>query len=915
MNVMNRFTWRAMWKNRTRTLVTIVGIILSAAMFTAVTVLGISLHRYMLESTQCYYGDYFVRFDYGTDEDLARLTEEESVSALGDVKAMGYAEIQTEDGDASTTSVVAAGNSTFFHMFTAELQMGRLPQNSSEIVLPVDFYDNLKATGQSCEVGDKITLVVKPRFDSEDLELPTTDAQGFTKEYQIVGVTNGITNLIDHELPISTIITLADGKEEPALWHRLFVKTDPPKAALALEEGEFGLACEVNTDLMNLYGITSYDNVNRTIVNLCTLLGLIIMVGSVSLIYNAFSISVSERTRHFGLLSSVGATKKQIRQSVYFEALSLAAIGIPLGLLFGYLGTAVTLQFTTGLVDQLLAGASEGNIHLTATPSIWGFAAAALVALLTVLISAGIPARRAMKVSPMASIRQVQDYHLPNKGLKPGKKSIWGFPGMLSGQYYRVSRKKYRAVILSLTISFVLFVSAACFTRELQSVAKESVNTNNFDLDVWVTSQKEIDQLRSLEGVTKSVVKSDEYYEAIIPEADYSEGYRKAWENAGGYSRPIISKRVVLSYLEDEAFLDYLEKHGIDPEPYFAEENPAVLVCNARIYSRFQDEDTGDYNRITFDEPVFGKNATKIQLQDNVLPEEVYEYISSIGKGYGFHNSAYNNMLTYEMVFDEVVANTPFMTEDRTLTICVQDDGTTSSYYCMNPDTGEMAEEPIAVVDHGDSRSEVYLGAAIDELPYGLESFSDTDSIYLVGPLSKAYTQERTLALSVSDYDGVKAYLDTEEIGYNDYLSEQMQFRDLITMINVFSYGFIILISLVCVCNVFNTVSTNISLRRRDFAMLRSVGIETKTLYEMMALECLRYGMKTLCVGLPIGILVSIWLQRVGIQMSPSGYQLPIKAMAVGAGCIFAVVFLSMIYGVHKMKKDNLIETIRMENQ
>lgn len=915
MKVMNRFTWRAMWKNRTRTLVTIVGIILSAAMFTAVTTLGISLHNYLLESTRSYYGDYFVRFDYGTDEDLARLSEEESVSALGDVKALGYTEIQTEGGDTST-SIVAACNSTFLHMFIAELQEGRLPQTSGEIVLPVDFYDYLKAAGQPCEVGDKISLAVKSQFDSEDLELPHTDKQGFTREYQIVGISNRIQGLDDYNLAISTILTFADGKEEPAQWHRFFVKTDPPKAAVALSEGEFGLTCEVNDNLLNLYGVTSYDNINRTIVNLCTLLALIIMVGSVSLIYNAFSISVSERTRHFGLLSSVGATKKQIRQSVYFEALSLAAIGIPLGLLFGYLGTAVTLRFTTGLVDRLLAGAAEGSVHLAAAPSIWGFAAAALVALFTVLISAGIPARRAMKVSPITAIRQVQDYHIPRKGLKPGKKSICGFPGMLSGQYYRVSRKKYRAVIVSLTISFVLFVSSACFTQELQGVAKESVNTNNFDLDVWLTSQKEIDQLRSLEGVTKSVVKSDEYYRAIIPETDYAEGYTNAWEKANGNSGlPIIAKRVVISYLEDEAFLDYLQEHGIDPEPYFAEEDPVALVCNARIYGRYQDEATGEYNRITFDEPVFKENTTRIQLQDNTWPKALLEYVASIGKTYGFFESVYEDMLAYEIAFDEVVASTPFITEDHTLTICVRNENNTSSYYCVNPDTGEMADKPIAVVDNQDSLSEVYLGAAIDEMPYGLENLSDTDHIHLVQPLSKANTQERMMALSVSDYDAVRAYMDGEEIECIDYLREEMQSRDLITMINIFSYGFIILISLVCVCNVFNTVSTNISLRRRDFAMLRSVGIETKSLYQMMALECLRYGIKVLCIGIPISIAISIWLQRIGIQVSPSDYQLPIKSMAVGAGCVFAVVFLSMIYGVNKMKKDNLIETIRMENQ
>ena len=113
MNVLNKVTWAAMWKNKTRTIVTIIGIILSAAMFTAVTTLGVSLVGYLIECVVYNDGDYFVRYDYSTDEQLAELRQEESVFQLGDLKALGYSTFYSVNGRGSETCVIAAGDDAF----------------------------------------------------------------------------------------------------------------------------------------------------------------------------------------------------------------------------------------------------------------------------------------------------------------------------------------------------------------------------------------------------------------------------------------------------------------------------------------------------------------------------------------------------------------------------------------------------------------------------------------------------------------------------------------------------------------------------------------------------------------------------------------------------------------------------------
>ena len=183
-------------------------------------------------------------------------------------------------------------------------------------------------------------------------------------------------------------------------------------------------------------------------------------------------------------------------------------------------------------------------------------------------------------------------------------------------------------------------------------------------------------------------------------------------------------------------------------------------------------------------------------------------------------------------------------------------------------------------------------------------------------PLSMVNTETYPpeLRISINDYDAITAYLDEKGYDYGDLLESQMQYRNIVTMTNVFSYGFIILISLICVCNVFNTISTNIALRRRDFGMLRSVGMQSKGLNQMMIYECLRYGIRALIMGIPMGFLGSFGIHSLSAGVGISRYEIPLIPMTVSIISVFVVVFISMLYALSKLKKDNPIEAIRIEN-
>ena len=202
------------------------------------------------------------------------------------------------------------------------------------------------------------------------------------------------------------------------------------------------------------------------------LIGLI-MFGSIALIYNAFSISVSERTKQFGLLKSIGATNKQLRGTVLYEALVLCAVAIPLGLLVGCLGIGVTLRALRGTFDTILG--ENGGVQMGIALNGWVLLFAAAIGLLTAVISAWVPAQRAARIPAIDAIRQTRDVAVRGRQVKTSKLTykLFGFPGMLAAKNFKRNRKQYRATVVSLFLSVVLFISASSFCAYLT----ESVNT------------------------------------------------------------------------------------------------------------------------------------------------------------------------------------------------------------------------------------------------------------------------------------------------------------------------------------------------------------------------------------------------------------------------------------------------------
>lgn len=891
MNIFSRVTLRTLRKNRTRTIVTIVGIILSAAMFTAVATSITSLQRYLHECAVYLEGNWHVSFDSMPAAEMEQLNGDDLVERAFYAQTLGYAAVDSENEYKPYLYVLGA-DEAFFEQMPVHLTEGRLPENSGEILLPEHLEQN---GGVSFRPGDRLTLALGDRiWDGEVLgqhtpylpEEPGSPAETLevreTRTYTVAGLYER-PNFEGYEAPGYTAITAWDPAQPTASVAAWFRLTDP-KAAFDFAAGDAvggrthyfpeNSGSSTNSDVLMSEGASRYGTFYRVLYSMGAILMGIIMFGSVSLIYNAFSISVSERTRQFGLLSSVGATKRQIRHMVLDEALYVSAAGIPLGIAGGVAGIGVTLHLIGGKFYSFY-GVKEVPLRLTVSPA--ALLAAAAVAFVTVLISAWVPSRRAMRVTAIEAIRQTGDVSVRRRDVRTSRLTyrLFGLEGLLAKKHFRRNRRRYRATVVSLFLSVVLFISASSFCTYLTDTVTGTFEDHDYDISyTWmegmtaedgseVTPQRVLEALAGTEGVTRASAAAECAGSWEIPYDQMPQETQRRLEANGYAAGEPFSSSYFLCGVDEATYRAYLREQGLSEAEYLDTDHPkAVAMAKSRVFN-----------------PETGRVETLELLRPSV------ETL----------NLPILNQAAYEALLAERGEEPLFWEEEEAL-------------------RGEATEDvPFSV------------GSLQDELPFGLNS-SEYWGVYLIYPLEylEAFsrdglscavyfkTTDHTAAMERLTQAADEAGLDPDSL-YDVYAVSEND-RNTVTIVKVFAYGFITLISLISLANVFNTISTNLMLRRREFAMLRSVGMTRRGFGRMMDFECLLYGAKALLWGLPAaGAVTYLIFRSVGIGYDTAFY-LPWSAVAIAVGSVFLVVFATMMYGMRKIRRDNPIDALRNEN-
>ncbi|MBC3797688.1 ABC transporter permease [Acetobacterium tundrae] len=856
MNIFNKVTLQSLKKSRTRTIVTIVGVVLSAAMITAVATFGVSLLNYLANGAAQKYGDWHVEFLDVPASFVQERSHDEGVANTTAFENVGYATLDGGKNPDKPYLFIAGLNDEAFDTLSINLISGRLPENSGEILVSGSVAAN---GGVKFAVGDTLSLAVGSRISGNETlgqhDPYTSGGETLVpkdeRTYTVVGICQR-PGFEESTAPGYTLITKADAQNQADSFS-LFVTLTNPRGVHAYANSTAGNYSYVfNDNVLRFMGLSDDNVFNMFLYAVGGILVAIIMIGSIFLIYNAFNISLNERTRQFGILSSVGATAKQLRNSVLFEGLCIGAVGIPIGVMVGIASISLVISVVAGNFGNVM----YSNVPLTLTVSIPVIVIAAAVSMVTILISAYIPARKAANTPVMESIRQTNEIKVESKAVKTSKlaQRLYGLEGTLAQKNFKRNKKGYRSIVLSLGLSVVLFISASAFVTDMKQAAERSVEVTSYDIGFATQNMDDsemlplYDKLKTADGVYESAYQSLMKYSCVAKASDLSNDY---WQNIGSHAPDeTVNLPMDIQFLDDSTYLNILNGLGLPAEEYTGPN--AKLIAVAKVEGQANQKAEVDQLSDLF---------TRSSLNLTIAPETNGEPITESGQN-------------ISVTFVETVP----------------------------PDT-------LPVPGNSGSNNPFFFRVMA---PYSLkEKFETTDTQVAVKGLtfrSKNPTQSTAEMETMIQGAGITA-------DYNLYNTYKMldESRNYIFIANVFAYTFIIMISLIAVANVFNTISTNIKLRRRELAMLRSVGMSDRDFQKMMNFECVFYGLRALLFGLPIAAIAS-WLIYKGMVLGGTDnidFVFPWGSMAISVFSVLFVVFITMLYSVSKIKKENIIDALR----
>ncbi len=863
MNIIQKLTVRHLKENKRRTIVTIIGVIISTAMIMAVATLGVSFLDLSIRQSISEDGEWHLKYEDVNQNKLAEIEKDEATKKLFLSKNLGYSEIKNPANEYKPYIFYKAFNEAGFKAFHVELSEGRLPENPNEIILSKSMMEDLSL---SYKLGDEITSDIGERAEignEQGVEMTQQfsvlmDEQGkrtesvintTEKTFTVVGIMENPSWAYTYE-PGYTAISYVDFTS--------LAQDDTADAVIVLNKVTSSLYSHAealakrldidkityNDDLLRYYGVTDNDSLRTTLYGTAAVIIAVIIIGSVALIYNAFAISVSERARHLGMLSSVGATKKQKRNAVFFEGAVIGAISIPLGILAGIIGIGTTFIFINSFIEGALNVTEK--LKLVVTP--YSILAALAVSIFTIFISAYLPARKASRISAIEAIRQTQDVKLTGKAVKTSKliRRLFGIEAAIGLKNLKRHKRRYHATVFSLVISIVLFLSVSFFTTNIKKSLQMSQENVNYDIQIFSSLQKEPSDyipLTKLSYVTDSTITREMFVlNTWINESDIADELKEmVKEDKSTLKDGKFSYSVHIVSLDDKSFQSYAKEAGVSLEKLHDENANTGILVNKISY---QNPDTGKFVETN---SVHAKEGENIELFYNDGKKETRLAKVKIASITNKLPPGINTM---------GVGSIDIIVSDKTLTKLSDND-----------QTKEQIE------------TSLFLNSS--------------------DPLA---TQK--------ELEDVK----TSDINVYNVFQRKQENEQLLLFMSVFTYGFIILISLISAANIFNTISTSIALRKREFAMLRSVGMTPKGFNKMLQYESMFYGMKALLYGLPLSVAVMLLLYLSIRQTFEYGFALPWMSIIYAIVAIFVIVGSAMMYSTSKIKKENIIDGLKQEN-
>ena len=854
MNILKKLTLKSLKLNKKRTIVTIIGIMLSTALICAVAGMITSVQKTLINYAKSHSGNYHVCFKNIPNDELKYIKENKNVQNYFLSKNVGYGKLEKVENEYKPYIFVMEYDKKGLEQGGVTLLEGRMPENSNEIVIPEHL---IKSGRINYTIGEKITLNLGKRQTKDGLELTQEDAlltdeseetesssksKSETEDleeivdakehtYTIVGIIerSNYKGIEGFSAPGYTAISYMDNENDintaniSVLYSNLKdfqKKTEDIKSVIEKNIGS-SVTVNYNSSLIDYEGGVS-DTTMASLYSVGAVVIVIIILSSVFVIRNSFSISVSEKTKQYGMLSSIGATKKQIKKSVLYEGFYIGIIGIPLGILCGMLAVVILLQVVNALLGDSLNEKCVFSIPILA------IIASIVISAITIYLSCILPARRASKISPIEAIRGNDDIKIKAKKVKTSKitKKLFGIGGVIASKNLKRNKKKYRTTVISLVVSISIFISLSSFLDYGGKIVNVYYKDLGYDISVYDGTVENYNEITKLDNV-------EEY----------------------SYS--------------------YMTEGSVDINKYGSEFGKRIAEDS---------EETNSITIVLINNDYFKKFIEHLGIQSTnykdiaILEDDTYEYIDE--------KTVFENY--YSLKTGDSIDITLTNGEKRTVKISKKTDERPMGYKNVYSNGGYLFVSEDFIQDKTDEKN-FHVGSLViksqnpNELENEINNLKKTNNLY-----SKLYINN-----------------------ISKYVEENQK---IILLISIFLYGFIAVITLIGVTNIFNTITTNMILRSKEFANLKSVGMTTKEFNRMIRLESILYGLKSLLIGIPLGLIGSYCIYNGIAKGLDFGYILPLKSIIIAIIFVFIIVGLTMKYSLNKINKQNIIETIREDN-
>lgn len=848
--------------NKKRTFITLLGIIIAVSALTGVSHLGESGRSFLKRNETYKMGNWELRFrDVPVDKQEV-ITKDKSIKMATFSKDLGYALLEDGKNKDKPYVYVKALDSLSFENQGIHLLSGRLPENSNEVVIPSNVKTN---GGAEWNINDQISLSLGNRqtVDYDPPEYDLNQNQGFlkeneklvpstTKEYTVVGIVERW-GQEEYQAPGYTIFTYLDDKELRAT-KTIDISTVTTGYTYMIEEyytrlakaaGMKNMADELDAQAQPWYnidvngGVLSYSEplyligdsffagseyMGYNITRMQIFLYIILMISGISFIYNTFSISLAERSRDLGILSSVGATKRQERNCVLWEGFLLGVVGIPLGLLLGSIGIGITIN----LINPMLMNIRNVSQPFYLVISWQSIVISVVLMAVTILISACLPAIRAGKITPIEAIRMNRDIQIKSKDIRVNffVKKL-GFKTVLALKNITRHKRRYRITVLSIAVSMILFLGVASYSA--YSLTSDSLSTvkYNYDASIRNLNREECDfiypEVVKLQGITQSAIthtSTQSLDKDFLVEHRSDEFVKQYPVSSSIYENDMQVE--VRSY--DKKFLEeYANQLGIDVKTLYDTKNPQAILVNYMVYN--------------------SGNETKSMA--------------------------------------------PFKTKKG---------------------------DPLLI-----SGKNLTIGAVTNQLPFGYSSKDVSIYVIVSDPVLDSMTgfMDSRIFVKTDDLPNINSTLKSLEWNYidnnivvdnprNDIESAIQSYQ----VRNILNYGYIFLIACICLANIVNIITNNLSLRRKEAAVLKSIGMTDEELRKMLLIESGFYGIYALLFALPLSLCLNIFIRGYYFR-EIYNLIIPWGPMFIAIGTVFIIICTTFYYSVSKLADTNIAAELR----